>query len=428
LTRNEIDQPKPGTERPVRHDEPGRNEQPGWDAPPRSRTRRGLSFIGTTLTVIIIGAAVFYAYKTLIPHGEKLPQKAGAGGPPPTVGVATIGRGDIEVDVEALGTVTPIANITVKTQINGVLTEVGFKEGQMVKAGDFLAQIDPRPYLALLHQYEGQLAHDQGLLDEAIVDDKRYATLLAQTSIARQQAEDQKYVVEQDQGQVQSDKGLIEAQKVNLAFCHITAPVTGRVGLRQVDPGNYVQTSDTNGIVVLTQLQPISVIFSIPENVIPEVADAQAKSKDKLQATAFDQADQKSLEVGRLETLDNTIDTTTGQLKARAVFENTDNHLYPNQFVNIHLKIGELTNVIVVPTAAVQRGTPGTFVYAVGADDKIVMKKIVLGPTQGAMVAVTSGLQPSDRVVTDGSDRLRDGLKVNVAGAPHQHAGHHGKP
>ena len=423
MTRNEIDQPKP----PQKTDAPGRSEQP-WEAPPRSRTRRGLSFIGTTLTLIIIAAGLYYAYVTLVPHGNKPPTKAAAAGPPPTVGIATIARGNIEVDVEALGTVTPIANITVKTQINGQLTQVGFTEGQMVKAGDFLAQIDPRPYLALLHQYEGQLAHDQGLLDEAMTDEKRYQTLLNQTSIARQTAEDQKYVVEQDQGQVQSDKGLIEAQKVNLAFCHITAPVDGRVGLRQVDPGNYVQTSDTNGLVVLTQLAPISVIFSIPESTIPQVVDAQSKNTDKLQSTAFDQADQKSLEVGKLETLDNTIDTTTGQLKARATFANTDNHLYPNQFVNIHLKTGELTNVIVAPTSAVQRGTPGTFVYVVDGDSKVQVKKIELGPTQGAMVAVTSGLAEGDRVVTDGSDRLRAGLKVNVAGAPHTGGGQHGKP
>ena len=427
MTRNEIDQP--GT--PQRFDAPGRAERPGRDAPPRSRTRRGLSFVGTTLTLIIIAAALFYAYRTLIPSGGKTATKVGA--PPPTVGTATIGRGDIEVDVEALGTVTPIANITVKTQIDGQLTEVGFKEGQLVKAGDFLAQIDPRPYLALLHQYEGQLAHDQGLLDEAITDEKRYQTLLNQTSIARQTAEDQKYVVEQDQGQVESDKGLIEAQKVNLAFCHITAPVAGRVGLRQVDPGNYVQTSDTNGLVVLTQLQPISVIFSIPESVIPQVVDAEAAADKgsktaQLQTTAFDQADVTSLAVGRLETLDNTIDTTTGQLKARAIFDNPDNHLYPNQFVNIHLKLGELTNVVVAPTAAVQRGTPGTFAYVVGGDGKVEVRKIDLGPTQGAMVAVTSGLAPGDRVVTDGSDRLRAGLKVNTAGAAHGGSGHYGTP
>lgn len=423
MTRNEIDQPTrpPGTDRPAHP------EHPGWEAPPRSRTRRGLSFIGTLLVVIIIGGLVFYAYKTLVPHGAPTAHKVAAGGPPPTVGVATIGRGDIEVDVEALGTVTPIANITVKTQINGQLIDVGFKEGQIVKAGDFLAQIDPRPYLALLHQYEGQLAHDQGLLDEAITDEKRYQTLLSQTSIARQTAEDQKYVVQQDQGQVESDKGLIEAQKVNLAFCHITAPVTGRVGLRQVDPGNYVQTTDTNGIVVLTQLQPISVIFSVPENVIPDIQDAEAKTA-KLQTAAYDQADQRRLSTGYLETLDNTIDTTTGQVKGRAIFANADNRLFPNQFVNIHLKLGELTNVVVMPTSGVQRGSPGTFAYVIDSDGKVATRKIDLGQTQGAMVAVTSGLAPGDRVVVDGTDRLRDGMKVNVADAAHRGMPHHDVP
>ena len=342
---------------------------------------------------------------TLVPHGENAaPKGALAGGPPQTVGIATIARGDIEIDVEALGTVTPLANVTVKTQINGQLIEVGFQEGQIVKAGDFLAQIDPRPYLALLHQYEGQLARDQGLLAEAITDEKRYQTLLSQTSIARQTAEDQKYVVQQDQGTVQSDMGLIEAQKVNLAFCHIVAPVGGRVGLRQVDPGNYVQTTDTNGIVILAQLQPISVIFSIPENLIPQVVDAE-KINPKLQAAAFDQADLKQVALGTLETLDNTIDTTTGQLKARAIFDNPDLHLFPNQFVNVHLKTGSLTNVVTVPTAAVQRGSVGTFAYVVGSDSKVSVRKIELGPTQGSMEAVTGGLQPGDRVVVDGSDR-----------------------
>jgi len=374
LTRNEIDHPV----RQPRTDAPGRegpqSEQPGWEAPPRTRKRGSL--LGSLLTVLIIGGLVFAAYKYLVPHGEPTAVRSThPGGPPPTVGTATIGRGDIAVEIQALGTVTPLANITVKTQIDGQLTQVGFTEGQIVKAGDFLAQIDPRPYLALLHQYEGQLAHDQGLLAEAITDNNRYQNLLNQTSIARQTAEDQKYVVQQDQGTVQSDMGLVEAQKVNLAFCHITAPVTGRVGLRQVDPGNYVQTTDTNGLVVLTQLQPISVIFSIPENLIPQVTDAQ-KTDSELTSVAFDQADLHQLASGHLETLDNTIDTTTGQLKGRAIFDNPDYSLFPNQFVNVHLKVGELHNVVVAPTAAVQRGSVGTFAYVVGADGKISVRKI----------------------------------------------------
>ncbi len=412
MTKTEIDHPV----RPAETAEAPQSERPMHDAPTRPVKRGG--WIGSLVTLILVCGLVYAAYIYLVPHGENAaPKGALAGGPPQTVGIATIARGDIEIDVEALGTVTPLANVTVKTQINGQLIEVGFQEGQIVKAGDFLAQIDPRPYLALLHQYEGQLARDQGLLAEAITDEKRYQTLLSQTSIARQTAEDQKYVVQQDQGTVQSDMGLIEAQKVNLAFCHIVAPVGGRVGLRQVDPGNYVQTTDTNGIVILAQLQPISVIFSIPENLIPQVVDAE-KINPKLQAAAFDQADLKQVALGTLETLDNTIDTTTGQLKARAIFDNPDLHLFPNQFVNVHLKTGSLTNVVTVPTAAVQRGSVGTFAYVVGSDSKVSVRKIELGPTQGSMEAVTGGLQPGDRVVVDGSDRLRDGIRVVVAGAP----------
>lgn len=414
MTRNEVDRPflePPNT--PAT-----RIEAPHQDAPPR--TRRGGSWLGSLLTILIIAGGVYAAYHYLVPHGEKQATEAHAA-PPQTVGIATIARGDIVIDVEALGTVTPVADITVKTQINGQLTSVGFKEGQIVKAGDFLAQIDPRPYLALEQQYEGQLARDEGLLAEAIADNNRYQTLLSQTSIARQTAEDQKYVVQQDQGTVESDKGLIEAQKVNLAFCHITAPVTGRVGLRQVDPGNYVQTSDTGGIVVLTQLQPISVIFSVPENVISQIVEAQ-KTDPQLQSTAFDQANLHQVATGKLETLDNTIDTTTGMVKARAIFDNASNELYPNQFVNIHLKTGELHDVVVAPSAAVQRGSDGTFAYVVDADNKTSIRKITLGPTQGTKVAVTEGLAMGDRVVIDGSDRLREGTSVVAAGSSSQQA------
>ncbi len=436
MTRNEIDQPSarpkaegeqtlaPRADAPMReappHEVPAHEvpveEPPVIDAPPRKP--RAVSRLGSLLTILIIAGAVYAAYHYLVPHGAKPGEGAAAHRvPPQSVGVSTIGRGDVVIEVQALGTVTPIANITVKTQINGQLISVGFKEGQIVKAGDFLAQIDARPYIALEHQYEGQLARDQGLLDEAIADNIRYQTLLSQTSIARQTAEDQKYVVQQDQGTVASDKGLIEAQKVNIAFCHITAPVAGRVGLRQVDPGNYVQTTDTNGLVVLTQLQPISVIFSVPENVISQIVDAQ-KTNPQLQAAAFDQANLHQVDTGTLETLDNTIDTTTGMVKARAIFANSENALYPNQFVNIHLRTGELHNVIVAPSAAVQRGSVGTFVYLVNADNTVSVRKISVGATQGTTIAVTDGLQPGDRVVIDGSDRLRDGMHVVVGGAP----------
>ena len=430
MTRNEIEPDKQLEGQPQEGFDPrtvARSElpqtAPPQTAPPQTapppRTRKRSSAIGTLLTILVIGGLVYAAYHYLIPHGEKTaaPRAGRGGGAPQTVGVATIGKGSIEIDIEALGTVTPTANITVKTQISGQLLRVGFREGQLVKAGDFLAQIDDRPYQALEHQYEGQLVHDQGLLDQAKFDAIRYQTLLNQNSIARQTAEDQKFVVQQYEGTVKADQGLIEAQKVNLAFCHITAPVTGRVGLRQVDPGNYAQTSDTNGLVILTQLQPISVIFSLPENVISQVVEAQ-KADAELPSIAFDQADLHRLAAGKLATLDNTIDTTTGMVKARALFDNPDFSLFPNQFVNIHLKVGELHDVIVAPSSAVQRGSVGTFAYVVGSDNKVSVRKVTLGPTQGTTIAITDGLKLGDRVVVDGSDRLRDGATVVVAGAP----------
>ena len=419
MTRNEIEpsrqlEPQPRESFDKRAETRGEAPQ----TPPPARVRKRSSIFGSLLTVVIIGGLVYGAYHYLVPRGATpAPRLGRAAGAPQTVGTATIGKGDIEVDIEALGTVTPIANITVKTQISGQLLQVGFREGQLVKAGDFLAQIDDRPYQALEHQYEGQLVHDQGLLDQAKFDLIRYQTLLNQNSIARQTAEDQKFVVQQYEGTVKADQGLIEAQKVNIAFCHITAPVTGRVGLRQVDPGNYSQTSDTNGIVILTQLQPISVIFSLPENVIPQVIEAQ-RTEPELPSIAFDQADLHKLATGKLATLDNTIDTTTGMLKARATFDNPDYSLFPNQFVNVHLKVGVLHDVIVAPTSAVQRGSIGTFAYVVGSDNKVSVRKITLGPTQGTSVAITDGLAVGDRVVVDGSDRLRDGANVVVAGAP----------
>lgn len=385
---------------------------------PPVRTKRRFPFVGAIIGLLIIGGLGFVLYRSFLVKPEPSAPRGsrGAGGAPQSVGVATVGRGDINVEIEALGTVTPLANVTVKTQINGQLIDVGFKEGQIVKKGDFLAQIDQRPYEALEHQYEGQLVHDQGLLDQAQFDLSRYQTLAKENSIARQTFEDQQFIVEQDKGTVRSDQALIEAQKLNIVYCHITAPVSGRVGLRQVDPGNYVQTTDTNGLVVLTQLQPISVVFSVAQNSLPQIADAM-KQNPQLDADAYDQADVKKLTSGHLQALDNVIDTTTGMLKARALFDNEDDHLFPNQFVNIHLKTSVLHDVVTMPSAGVQHGSPGTFAYVVDADNKVSVRKITLGPTQDTMVAVTSGLEPGDRVVTDGSDRLREGASVIVPGS-----------
>jgi membrane fusion protein, multidrug efflux system len=333
---------------------------------------------------------------------------------PPPVRVATIGTGDIKVVVTGLGTVTPIANVTVRTQVNGQLLQVGFKEGQLVKKGDFLAQIDPRPFQLAQTQFEGQLIHDQGLLDQARVNLVRFQTLLKQNSIARQQADDQAFLVTQDEGSVKTDQAQIETQKLNLLYAHIVSPIDGRVGLRLVDAGNYVQTSDANGLAVITQLQPISVIFVVPEDDIPEIQTATRVGLP-LEVTAYDRSNVTRLSSGKVATLDNQIDPTTGTVKLRADFDNLDNKLFPNQFVNARLLLKTLHGAVTAPSSAVQHGAPGTFVYVIGPDDTVSVRTIMLGPLDGGMYAVTSGLKPGDRVIVDGIDRLRDGAKVMIS-------------
>lgn len=342
--------------------------------------------------------------------------------PPQSVGAATIGQGDIRVVVNALGTVTPIATVTVQTQINGQLTDVGFTEGQMVKKGDFLAQIDPRPYELLKAQYEGQLAHDQGLLAQAQTDLARYQKLAEQNSIAGQQYQDQIYLVQQYQGTVKLDQAQVDQQSLNIFYCRIVSPVTGRIGLRLVDPGNYVQTSNSTGIAVVTQMQPITVIFPVPEDDLPEIMPQLNAGKD-LQVAAYDRANVKLLTTGRVAAVDSQIDTTTGTVKVRAQFDNTDNALFPNQFVNAQLLVKTLNNVVTVPTAAILRGAPGAYVYVINADNTVSVRPITVGPTDGPMAAVNSGLSAAERVVVDGTDRLRDGARVIIpaasgAGAP----------
>jgi membrane fusion protein, multidrug efflux system len=382
----------------------------------RTRVRRPRRrWLGLLIVLAVLVLAAFGVYRALAPAGTPATRPAARSSqvPPQPVGAATVGRGDIRVILNALGTVTPLATVTVKTQISGQLIQIGFKEGQIVQKGDFLAQVDPRPYQVALEQAEGALARDQALLKNAQLDLQRYRTLFAQDSTSRQQLDTQASLVQQYTGTVKTDQAQIDSAKLNLTYCHITAPVTGRVGLRQVDEGNYVQTGDTNGIVVITQLQPISVIFSLPEDNLPEIT-RQANGGTGLQVTAFDRSDAHQIAVGRLATIDNQIDTATGTVKFRALFDNQDNALFPNQFVNAKLLVETLRNVVTVPTAAIQRGEPGTFVYVVRQDDTVHVQPVKLGPTDGDTVEVESGLNAGDRVVTDGADRLREGAKVTI--------------
>jgi multidrug efflux system membrane fusion protein len=405
-------QPVLPVDRPGRIEDQPRGYPPGDHLPPPAPPRSGLRrALGWLLVLLLVAAGIAWV---VLRSGSHAPPtgRFQSGGPMP-VGTAPVRQGDMPVILNGLGTVTSLATVTVKTQINGQLTEVAFQEGQIVKKGDFLAQIDPRPYQVALAQAEGQLAKDQAALKNAQVDLQRYRTLVSQNSIARQTLDTQAALVQQDTGVIQADQAQIDAQKLNLTYCRIVAPIGGRVGLRQVDPGNYVQTSDASGLVVITQLQPISVIFTLPEDSLQEVLK-QMRGGAKLQVTLFDRTGTNKLETGRLETMDNQIDPTTGTVKLRAVFDNAQQDLFPQQFVNVQLLVNTLQGVTIVSTSAVQRGAPGTFVYIVKPDSTVAAQPVTLGPSQGQRVAVTKGLEPGQIVVTDGADRLKDGAKVVV--------------
>ncbi len=380
--------------------------------------------------IIIAIVAIIAVIVLIIRHSltSEAAAEQGRNGPM-AVATAVASTGDIDIRLPALGTVTPLATVTVKTQISGQLQQIGFKEGQLVKRGDFLAQIDPRPYQAALEQAQGSLRRDQALLANARVDLTRYIDLGAKGSVAEQQVATQKSTVQQLEGTVSTDDGQVANAQLNLQYTHIVSPVAGRVGLRQVDQGNYVTPGDANGIVVVTQLQPVSVIFPMPEDKLPGV---QQRLHDGavLAVEAYDKANTKKLADGTLQSVDNVIDPATGTIKMRAQFDNEDGALFANQFVNIRVLQDVLKDQVIIPIAAVQHGAPGgvnsTFVYLVGADSTVSVHPVVLGAADGERVAVTSGLQAGNIVVTEGGDRLRDGATVMLpqntpgaaAGAP----------
>jgi multidrug efflux system membrane fusion protein len=338
------------------------------------------------------------------PRGER---------PVPVVAVAA-STADVGVTLEGLGTVTPVATVTVRSRVDGQLMKILFREGQVVKAGELLAEIDPRPFQVQLAQAEAQHARDLALLRNAQVDLERYRVLHKQDSIARQQLDTQEALVRQTEATVKMDLAAIENARLQLAYSRITAPIGGRLGLRQVDLGNMVRAGDASGLVVITQLQPITVVFPIAEDHLPPVMK-KLQDGDKLQVITFDRAGKTQLAAGTLITADNVIDPATGTVKLKAQFANADLGLFPSQFVNVRMLVDTRRAATVVPTAAILRGTPGTFVYAVDPETKVVsVQRVKLGPTQGEQVAIEEGLKPGVLVVVDGTDRLREGSTVEL--------------
>ena len=382
-----------------------------------ARLRRAIVVVAILLGFVLLAWV-------LTPHTSRQPSagRFAQGGPMPVV-TARATTGDMPITLIGLGTVTPLATVTVQSQISGQIMQIHFKEGQTVKAGDSLIQIDPRPYQVALEQAQGALKRDKALLANARVDLDRYQTLFAQDSIAEQQLATQKSLVAQYVGAVLTDQGQIDAAKLNLTYCHIISPINGRVGLQQVNVGNFVTPSEPNGLVVVTELKPITVVFTLPEDNVPALL--QRMHGATLPVTAWDRGNTRQLSSGTLQSIDSQIDTTTGTIRLKALFANDDEHLFPQQFVNVVLLLDTLHGATLIPQAAVQRGAPGTFVYLVNADQTVGVRTVTVGPGDANNVTVTAGLRPGDTVVVDGADRLKDGAKVVVrqGGAAHPGAG-----
>ena len=359
------------------------------------------------VTIVIIIAGIIFIRSNMTGkkslNGER---------PQPVTAVMT-NKADFDVYLKGLGTVIPTNTVTVKSQVSGQLMSVRFKEGQHVNKDDLIAEIDPRPFQVQLMQAEGQLARDEAFLKNAKSDLALYKQLIAQDSIAAQQVTTQEALVKQYLGVIETDKGQIANAKLQLIYARVIAPITGRVGLRQVDPGNMVQVTDPNGIAVITQLQPITVVFSLPQDNLT-ILMKRWNTGDFLPVQAFDQEGKVLLASGKLLAVDNQIDTTTGTIKLKAIFDNKDNKLFPNQFVNVRLKVDTLRDATVMSSAAVQRGSIGTFAYVVKDDKTVTVRMLKLGPAEGDNVVVMEGLVPGESVITVGGDKLREGTKVEI--------------
>jgi multidrug efflux system membrane fusion protein len=357
--------------------------------------------------------------------GPGAPGQGGAG-PQITVGVATATLGDVPITLSALGTVTPQATSQVTPRVNGPLVAVDFREGQMVRAGQTLAVIDPGPFRAAVQQAQGQLARDEASLAEARLDLKRYQDLLAENSIARQQVDLQAATVKQDEGAVTSDRGALKTAELNLSYTRLAAPVAGRVGLRQIDVGNQVAANQATPVAVVTKVDPIDVVFAVPEDSIRALT-RHAGFGAGLPVTAYDRAGGQALAQGHLTAVDNVVDTTTGTVKGKASFGNGSGALFPNQFVNVSVLVDTLSQQVIVPTTAVRHGPQGDFVYVLQPGQVVRVRLVKTGPGTGETSSIASGLKAGETVITEGGDRLRDGARVNLPGRPAPSGGHGGR-
>lgn len=388
------------------------------EMPPAPPTGKGGARWVWLLVVVLLGAGAYLYWSrsgnpqdTQAANKASGDQKANSGAVPVVATQAK--RGNIGVYLTGLGAVTPIYTVTVRTRVDGELINVLYHEGDVVHKGDLLMEIDPRPFQAQLDQYEGQQVRDTAILENAKVDLTRYRTLLQQNAIPEQQVATQQALVAQNEGVVKADQGQIDNAKLNLQFAKITAPITGRVGLRLVDPGNIVHASDANGLVVITQVQPISVIFTIPEDQLPQVRE-RVRAGQTLEVDAFDHDMQKKLAQGTLTTFDNVIDQTTGTLRLRATFDNSDDALFPSQFVNVRLLVQQKHGVVLMNSAGIQRSGSNTYVFLVKPDSTVTLRNVMTGTTEGDQTEITSGLEPGDTVVMTGVDKLIEGSAVRV--------------
>lgn len=361
------------------------------------------------LALVLVGLFVWWLLPT---ETNQMPR--GMGGPQP-VGVARAVKGPIDVTLNGIATVTPLATVSVRPQVSGQVMRFAFHEGQMVQAGDLLAEIDPRSFQASLDQAKGQLARDMASLQNARLELKRQQSLMAAKATSQQNLDNQMATVKQDEGTVAADRANVAAAEVNVGYTKVRSPVAGRAGIRQVDVGNFVSAGQSTPIVVVTQIEPISVLFTVPEDNIGAILE-RFNSGEAMQVDAFDRGQTEKLATGRLVAVDSQVDTSTGTVKLRAMFTNEDGRLFPNQFVNVRLLVNTLQDQVVIPAAAIQRGASGTFVFVVKADHTVEMRTVALGVQQGDKVAVTQGLNPGETVVTDGADRLRDGGQVTIPG------------